>query len=64
MVVPAVLISTALGAINGYVLTKWRFRGSELMFALMLFGVFMPLQVVLLPMRCWAGWAWPARSGA
>ncbi len=29
MVVPAVLISTALGAINGYVLTKWRFRGSE-----------------------------------
>ncbi len=50
MVVPAVLISTALGAINGYVLTKWRFRGSELIFALMLFGVFMPMQVVLLPM--------------
>ena len=50
MVVPAVLISTALGAINGYVLTKWRFRGSELVFALMLFGVFMPMQVVLLPM--------------
>lgn len=50
MVVPAVLISTALGALNGYVLTKWRFRGSELMFALLLFGVFMPMQVVLLPM--------------
>ena len=50
MVVPAVIISTALGAINGYVLTKWRFRGSELVFALMLFGVFMPMQVVLLPM--------------
>jgi len=50
MVVPAVLISTALGAINGYVLTKWRFRGSELMFGLLLFGVFMPMQVVLLPM--------------
>ncbi len=50
MVVPAVLISTALGAVNGYVLTKWRFRGSELVFALMLFGVFMPMQVVLLPM--------------
>jgi len=50
MAVPAVLISTALGAINGYVLTKWRFRGSELVFALMLFGVFMPMQVVLLPM--------------
>ncbi|OWQ90723.1 sugar ABC transporter permease [Roseateles aquatilis] len=50
MVVPAVLVSTALGALNGYVLTKWRFRGSELLFALLLFGVFMPMQVVLLPM--------------
>nr|WP_297531218.1 carbohydrate ABC transporter permease [uncultured Roseateles sp.] len=50
MVVPAVLVSTALGAINGYVLTKWRFRGSELLFGLLLFGVFMPMQVVLLPM--------------
>ena len=50
MVVPAVAISTALGALNGYVLTQWRFRGSELMFALLLFGVFMPMQVVLLPM--------------
>jgi len=50
MVVPAVLISTILGAINGYVLTKWRFPGSETLFALMLFGVFMPLQVILLPM--------------
>jgi glucose/mannose transport system permease protein len=39
-----------LGAINGYVLTKWRFKGSETLFALMLFGVFMPLQVILLPM--------------
>jgi len=50
MVVPAVLISTVLGAINGYIFSKWRFRGSELMFALLLFGVFMPMQVVLLPM--------------
>ena len=50
MVGPAVLVSTALGAINGYVLTKWRFRGSELLFGLLLFGVFMPMQVVLLPM--------------
>ena len=56
MVVPAVLISTALGAINGYVFSKWRFRGSELMFALMLFGAFMPLQVVLLPMSQVLGW--------
>ena len=50
MVVPAVLISTALGAINGYALTKWRFRGANTIFALMLFGAFIPFQVVLLPM--------------
>jgi glucose/mannose transport system permease protein len=56
MVVPAVLISTALGALNGYVLSKWRFRGSELVFGLMLFGVFMPMQVVLLPMSQVLGW--------
>jgi glucose/mannose transport system permease protein len=45
-----VLVSTTLGAINGYVLSKWRFRGSETLFAMMLFGVFMPMQVILLPM--------------
>jgi len=50
MVVPAVLVSTAMGAMNGYVLSKWRFRGSETLFAMMLFGVFMPMQVILLPM--------------
>ena len=56
MVVPAVLLSTVAGALNGYVLSKWRFRGSEVVFALMLFGVFMPLQVVLLPMSQVLGW--------
>ncbi|MDP1731623.1 MAG: carbohydrate ABC transporter permease [Devosia sp.] len=50
MVVPAVLISTFLGAINGYALTKWRFPGANVIFALMLFGAFIPFQIVLLPM--------------
>ncbi|ESY88504.1 sugar ABC transporter permease [Mesorhizobium sp. LNHC220B00] len=50
MVVPAVLISTMLGALNGYVLTKWRFRGATLVFGLMLFACFIPFQSVLLPM--------------
>jgi glucose/mannose transport system permease protein len=62
MVIPAVAVSTALGAINGYVLSKWRFRGSELIFALMLFGVFMPMQVVLLPMSQILGWLGIASS--
>jgi glucose/mannose transport system permease protein len=50
MAVPAVLISTAWGAVNGYVLSMWKFRGSEVLFGFLLFGVFMPFQVVLLPM--------------
>lgn len=50
MAVPAVLISTIWGAINGYVLSMWKFKGSEVLFGFLLFGVFMPFQVVLLPM--------------
>jgi glucose/mannose transport system permease protein len=50
MVVPAVAISTVLGALNGYVLTKWRFRGDTFLFGLMLFACFIPFQIVLIPM--------------
>jgi len=62
MVLPAVLVSTAIGALNGYVLSKWRFRGSETLFAFLLFGVFMPMQVVLLPMSQVLGWLGIASS--
>ena len=62
MVVPAVSVSTLLGSLNGYVLSKWRFRGSETMFAMLLFGVFMPMQVVLLPMSQVLGWLGIASS--
>ena len=50
MVIPAVLISTFLGAFNGYVFAHWRFRGSEILFAALLVGCFIPFQVVILPM--------------
>ncbi|MCB9957438.1 MAG: carbohydrate ABC transporter permease [Rhodospirillaceae bacterium] len=50
MAIPAVAISTFLGALNGYALTKWRFRGANLIFGLLLFGSFIPFQVVILPM--------------
>ena len=50
MVVPAVFISTILGALNGYVLTKWRFKGDTLIFGLILFSCFIPFQIVLIPM--------------
>lgn len=50
MVVPAVLISTVVGALNGYVLTKWRFKYDTVIFGLMLFSCFIPFQTVLIPM--------------
>ena len=56
MAVPAVLVSTAWGALNGYVLSLWKFKGSDTLFGFMLFGVFMPFQVVLLPMSQVLGW--------
>jgi glucose/mannose transport system permease protein len=50
MTVPAVLISSIIGSFNGYVFSKWKFRGSEVFFAFLLFGCFIPFQVILLPM--------------
>jgi glucose/mannose transport system permease protein len=50
MVIPATIISCMLGSINGYVLTKWRFRGSNLVFFLLLYGMFIPYQSVLIPL--------------
>ena len=50
MAVPAVVLSTVVGAVNGYVLTKWRFRGDTLIYGLILFSCFIPFQIVLIPM--------------
>lgn len=50
LVVPATAISAALGSINGYVLSKWRFPGANIIFPLMLFGMFIPYQAILIPL--------------
>lgn len=50
LTIPATLLSSFLGSINGYVLSKWRFRGSEVLFPIMLFGMFIPYQSVLIPL--------------
>jgi glucose/mannose transport system permease protein len=50
MVIPATVISCTLGSINGYVLTKWRFPGSDILFFFLLFGMFIPYQSVLIPL--------------
>jgi glucose/mannose transport system permease protein len=48
--IPATLISAVLGAMNGYVLSKWKFRGSDVIFPLILFGMFIPYQSILIPL--------------
>lgn len=50
MAVPAVFLSTAIGALAGFVLSHWRLRHSSLIFGLILFGAFIPFQSVLIPM--------------
>lgn len=57
MCVPAVLISTFIGSLNGYVLAHWRFRGSEVLFTGLMVGCFIPFQVVILPMARMLGYA-------
>ncbi|MDB4867312.1 MAG: carbohydrate transporter permease [Cohnella sp.] len=50
LAIPATVLSSLLGSMNGYVLSKWTFRGSNVLFALMLFGMFIPYQSVLIPL--------------
>jgi glucose/mannose transport system permease protein len=48
--VPAALISSAIGSLNGYVFAKWKFPHSNLIFMLILFGIFLPYQGILIPL--------------
>jgi glucose/mannose transport system permease protein len=48
--IPGAAISSMLGAMNGFVLSRWRFPGANLVFTLMLFGMFIPYQAVMVPL--------------
>jgi glucose/mannose transport system permease protein len=50
MVIPEALLSSFLGSLNGYLLAKWKFRGSNFIFSLILFGMFIPYQSILIPL--------------
>jgi len=50
LAVPATILSAMLGSMNGYVLAKWKFRGSDVLFPLLLFGMFIPYQSILIPL--------------
>ncbi|WP_099864161.1 carbohydrate ABC transporter permease [Pararhizobium haloflavum] len=48
--VPGVIVSIAIASVNGYALANWRFKGSEIFFTILLFGAFIPYQVLLYPL--------------
>ncbi len=48
--IPAALISSMIGSINGYIFAKWRFRGADTLFILFLVGMFLPYQGILIPL--------------
>jgi len=50
LTIPATIISSILGAINGYIFSKWKFRGANTLFAVMVFGMFIPYQSILIPL--------------
>ncbi|NJD59126.1 MAG: ABC transporter permease [Anaerolineales bacterium] len=50
MVIPEAILSSLLGSLNGYLLSKWKFKGANLVFTLILFGMFIPYQSILIPL--------------
>jgi glucose/mannose transport system permease protein len=47
--VPSVILSIAIASVNGYALANWRFKGADVFFTILIFGAFIPYQVMLYP---------------
>ena len=47
--VPSVIVSIAIASVNGYALANWRFKGAQIFFTILIFGSFIPYQVMLYP---------------
>jgi glucose/mannose transport system permease protein len=56
LTIPATIISSILGSLNGYVISKWRFKGANTIFIIMLFGMFIPYQSILIPLVQFLSW--------
>jgi glucose/mannose transport system permease protein len=50
LAIPVSILSSMLGSMNGFVLSRWRFPYANLVFALLLFGMFIPYQAVMIPL--------------
>ncbi|GAB2726979.1 carbohydrate ABC transporter permease [Nocardioides pakistanensis] len=50
LAIPVSIMSSMLGSMNGFVLSRWRFPYANVVFALLLFGMFIPYQAVMIPL--------------
>jgi glucose/mannose transport system permease protein len=50
LVVPAAILSSFIGSLNGFVLAKWKFPGADFIFPFLLFGMFIPYQSIIIPL--------------
>ena len=48
--IPSVFVSIAIASINGYALANWRFKGANLFFTILIFGAFIPYQIMIYPL--------------
>lgn len=49
ILIPSVVLSIAVASVNGYALANWKFKGSEVFFTILIFGAFIPYQVMIYP---------------
>lgn len=49
ILIPSVFLSIVVASVNGYALTFWKFKGSDIFFTILIFGAFIPYQVMLYP---------------
>lgn len=49
ILIPSVLISILIASVNGYALANWRFKGANIFFTILIFGAFIPYQVMIYP---------------
>ncbi|WP_171208569.1 MULTISPECIES: carbohydrate ABC transporter permease [unclassified Ruegeria] len=50
ILIPSVVLSIAIASINGYALARWKFKGSEVFFSILIVGAFIPYQTMLYPL--------------
>ncbi|HET8591355.1 MAG TPA: carbohydrate ABC transporter permease [Nakamurella sp.] len=67
LAIVAAVVSSMLGSLNGFVFSKWRFPGANIVFTLFLFGMFIPYQAVIIPLQemmlTIQGWGLPEGVG-